>query len=118
MIIDDAIREAKSDRQICALLVAYMESLDPDIVSGEMDLAAGDVDCVRARFSNLIHKLDKGSTCSSDKRPVINQALYIYGEALSRLQFLNSAQPKKPEVESAPYAIAFMPVPESALLTA
>ena len=91
MIIDDAIREAKSDRQICALLVAYMESLDPDIVSGEMDLAAGDVDCVRARFSNLTHKLDKDSTCSSDKQPVVNQALYIYGEALSRLQFLNSA---------------------------
>ena len=118
MIIDDAIREARSDCQICALLVAYMESMDPDIVSGEMDLEAGDVDCIRARFRNLIHKLDKGSTCSSDKRQVINQALYIYGEALSRLQFLNSAQPKKPEAESAPYAIAFMPVPESALLAA
>ncbi len=118
MIIDDAIREARSDRQICALLVAHMESMDPEIVSGEMDLEAGDVDCIRARFRNLIHKLDKGSTCSSDKRPVINQALHIYGEALSRLQFLHLVQPKKPEAESAPYTIAFMPAPESALLAA
>ncbi len=118
MIIDDAIREAKSDRQICALLVAYMESLDPDIVNREQNLEADGIDRVRALFRNLIHELDKGSTCSSDMRPVINQALYIYGEALSRLQTLNSAQPKKPAADSTPYSLAFMPAPQSALLAA
>jgi hypothetical protein len=118
MIIDDAIREAKSDRQICALLMAYMESVDPDIVDREQDLDCGDIDHVRARFRKLIHELDKVSSCSSDKRPVINQALYIYSEALSRLQVLSAVQPKPADAESTSYLSGFMPQRESALLAA
>ena len=118
MMIDDAIRDAQSDRQVCALLMAYMESLDPEIVDREQNLEGGDINCVRARFRNLIHELDERSTCTSDKRPVINQALYIYGEALSRLQILSAAQPTQTEAESTPYATGFMPRTESALLAA
>ena len=118
MMLDDAIRNAQSDRQVCALLTAYMESLDPDLVNREPNPEDGDINSVRARFRTLIHELDKGSTCDSDKRPVINQALYIYGEALSRLQMLSTARQEQTSADSKPYATGFMPRAESALLAA
>lgn len=117
MMIDDAIRNAQSDGQVCALLVAYMESLDPDIGNREQNLEDGDINSVRARFRQLIHSLDKVSTRDSDQRPVINQALHVYGEALSRLNALTT-QKQETEIESMPYAAAMLPMSESARLAA
>ena len=118
MMLDDAIRNAQSDRQVCALLTAYMESLDPDIVNREPNLLNDDINGVRACFRKLIHDLDKGSTSSSDKRPVINQALAIYSEALSRLQLLATTCQEAASADAAAQAAGFMPRTESALLAA
>ena len=118
MMIDDAIRNARSDGQICALLVAYMESLDPDIGNREQTPEDRDINSVRARFRQLIHSLDKVSTCDRDQRPVITQALHVYGEALSRLHALSTAHQQENEVESMPYAAAMLPVSGSAQLAA
>lgn len=118
MIINDAIREANSDRQICALLLAYMGSLDPDLANYEQNLDCSDINSVRARFRQLIHSLDKVSTCDSDQRPVITQALHVYGEALSRLNALSTAQQQENEIESMPYAAAMLPVSGSTQLAA
>ena len=113
MMIDDAIRNAQSDRQVCALLMAYMDSLDPEMINGEQELQPGDIDGIRARFRRLIHALDKVSTRDSDRGPVIKQALHIYSEALSRLNLLSIEQQEKPEMESMPYTAGLMPRTES-----
>ena len=117
MMIDEAIRNAQSDRQVCALLIAYMESLDPEMTGAEQPLQAADIHSVRARFRQLIHALDHGSTRDSDQRPVINQALHIYGEALSRLHALTTAQ-QETDVESMPYPAGMLPRPEVSRLAA
>ena len=91
MTIDDAIRNAESDRQIYILLATYIESFQIGAGCPEQpaNLPAVGLDDVRARFRQLIMELDNASTHMNDKGPVIKDALYIYDAALCRLQSLD-----------------------------
>jgi hypothetical protein len=91
MLIDDAIRNAESDHQIYSLLAAYIEALQFGVNCPEQltDLPVIGLNDVRTRFRQLIVELDNASTHIEDKRPLMKQALYIYGEALCRLRLLD-----------------------------
>jgi hypothetical protein len=90
-MIDDAIRNAESDHQIYSLLTAYIETLQFGIGCPEQPTnpAIIGLDDVRTRFRQLITEFDNASTHAEDKRPLMKQALYIYGAALCRLQSLD-----------------------------
>ena len=90
MMIDDAIRNAESDHDIYVLLAAYIETLQfgvecPEHLTNRPIIGLNDV---RTRFRKLIVELDNASTHTEDKRPIMKQALHIYGAALFRLQAL------------------------------
>lgn len=91
MTIDDAIRNAESDRQIYILLATYIESFQFGARCPEqpMNLPIIGLDDLRARFRQLIMELDHASTHAHDKGPVIKDALYVYESALCRLQSID-----------------------------
>ncbi len=91
MTIDDAIRNAESDRQIYILLATYIESFQIGARCPEqpMNLPIIELDDVRMRFRQLIMDLDNASTHMNDKGLVIKDVLYVYDAALCRLQSLD-----------------------------
>jgi hypothetical protein len=99
MMIDDAIRNSEFDHQIFSLFAAYIESVQSGVGCLEQltNQPITGLNDLRARFRQLMLELDQKSTHAGDKSPVMKQALYIYGEALSRLQFLDEKKSRSIE---------------------
>lgn len=90
-MIHSAIRNSESDHQIYSLFAGYIETLQCG--ANRVDYSAAQpisgINDLRARFRQLMIELDATSSNAEDKSSVMKQALYIYGEALSRLHSLN-----------------------------
>jgi hypothetical protein len=89
-MIHSAIRNSESDHQIYSLFAGYIETLqcgDHRIGHSAAQPISG-INDLRARFRQLMIELDTTSSNTEDKSSVMKQALYIYGEALTRLHAL------------------------------
>jgi len=90
-MIDSAIRNSYSDQQIYSLFAGYLETLQCGAhrIGHMATQPITGINELRARFRQLMIELDTTSSNAEDKSSVMKQALYIYGEALSRLHSLN-----------------------------
>jgi len=98
MLINDAIREAKTEHEILFLLTAYVEAVGYcdklHLLPGEMrDLPLAGFPDVKARVYGLNLRL-QGMAPGSDVtiRPAINEALEILNTAMHRLASLDTEQ--------------------------
>lgn len=90
-MIHSAIRNSESDHQIYSLFAGYIETMQcgANRVGYSAAQPISGINDLRARFRQLMIELDATSSNAEDKSSVMKQALYIYGEALSRLHALD-----------------------------
>lgn len=98
MLINDAIREAKTEHEIFFLLTAYVEAVGYcdklHLLPGEMrDLPLAGFPDVEARVYGLNLRLQNMAPGSDVTiRPAINEALEILNTAMHRLASLDTEQ--------------------------
>jgi hypothetical protein len=94
MMIAQAVRRAGSEHEIYALLTAYVQvtGLRDELrsfSSHATSLTSTDPDILREKVQTLFTKLDAASTELNDaSRLIVREALYVFGEALTRLKSL------------------------------
>jgi len=97
-MITQAVREARTEQDIYLLLTAYVQAtrLADELrkLSGHiMSLPLTGLDDVRERIQGLFFELGMASGGLDDgSRLMIREALYVFGEALLRLKWLETAQ--------------------------
>lgn len=99
MMITQAVREARTEQDIYLLLTAYVQAtrladelrkLSRHVTS----LPLTGLDDVKERIQGLFSELGMASRGLDDgSRLMIKEALYVFGEALIRLKWLETAQP-------------------------
>jgi hypothetical protein len=99
MMITQAVREARTEQDIYLLLTAYVQATRlgdelKKLSRHATGLPLTGLDDVRERIQGLFTELGVASRGLDDgSRLVIKEALYVFGEALMRLKWLETAQP-------------------------
>jgi hypothetical protein len=95
MIINDVIREAKSEHEVYFLLTAYVEAVRycdrlSFLPAQVRDLPLNGVDDVRTRIVGLQAALGRSSARETDgrSRAIVQETADVLGDALNRLQWL------------------------------
>lgn len=93
MIINDVIREAKSEHEVYFLLTAYVEAVRycdrlSFLPAQVRELPLNGMDDVKARFDGLKAELGQSSNSDSRSLAIVKESADILGDALARLQFL------------------------------
>jgi hypothetical protein len=98
MMITQAVREARTERDIYLLLTAYVQATRlgdelKKLSRYATSLPLTGLDDLRERIQGLFTELGVASRGLDDgSRLVIKEALYVFGEALMRLKCLEAAQ--------------------------
>ena len=98
MMITQAVREARTEQDIYLLLTAYVQATRlrdelRKLSRHATSLPLTGLDDVKERIQGLFTELGVASRGLDDSsRLVIKEALYVFGEALMRLKWLETAQ--------------------------
>jgi hypothetical protein len=101
MMITQAVREARTEQDIYLLLTAYVQATRlgdelRKLSRHATSLPLTGLDDVKERIQGLFAELGVASRGLDDgSRLVIKEALYVFGEALMRLQWLETAQQRQ-----------------------
>ena len=95
MIINDVIREAKSEHEVYFLLTAYVEAVRycdrlSFLPAQVRELPLNGVEDVKTRIDGLRAELGRSSTRETDSRSraIVRETADVLGDALNRLQWL------------------------------